>query len=284
MSPQTNAVRLGVARGWIEFQVYYLKDLSGLIGTIILAFLLVGVLWFERATNVQGVSLALVTLPGLLAMLIANEGFSSVARFLSAHREDGTLLRAKAIPQGMPGYLLARVVVTILATIFNLALVFVLSLFVVPGLGLTHIAGGRLLTLVWVVMLGLLATAPIGAIIGSLVKSSSAGFGLTFLPLVALVAISGIFYPISALPAWVQWIAQVFPIYWLGVGLRSVFSPAAAALEPGGTFHPLATLLVLAAWAVFGLLLALPVLRRMARRTSGGEMEAGKQRSLRGAG
>jgi hypothetical protein len=159
------------------------------------------------------------------------------------------------------------------------ALVFILSLFVVPGL--TNVDGMRPPTLVWVVALGLLATAPWGAIIGSLVKSSGAALGLTFLPLMALVAISGIFYPIRALPVWVQWIAQMFPVYWIGLGLRSVFSPAAAALEPGGTFRPLATFLVLAAWAVVGLLLAPPILRRMARRTSGSEMEAGKQRSIR---
>jgi ABC-2 type transport system permease protein len=208
---------------------------------------------------------------------------SSIAKLLSYDREDGTLLRAKAIPQGMVGYLIARVVLTLLSTIFNLALLFVLSLFVVPGL--TNLDGVRLLTFLGILVLGLLATAPIGAIIGSLVKSSGAGFGLTFFPLATLVAISGIFYPISALPAWVQWIAQVFPVYWLGLGLRSVFSPAiAAALEPGGTFRPLATFLVLAAWAIVGLLLAPPTLRRMARRTSGGEMEAGKQRSMRGMG
>ena len=280
MNPTLNAVRLGAVRGWIEFKIYYLKDLQGLVGTGILAFLLAGVLWFERATSIKGVSLALLTLPGLLAMLIANEGFSDVARFLSAHREDGTLLRAKAIPQGMLGYLLARVVVTILATIFILAPVLILSLFVVPGLA--NLDGARLLVFLWVLALGLLATAPMGAVIGSLVKSSGAGFGLTFFPLIALVAISGIFYPIRALPVWVQWIAQIFPVYWLGLGLRSVFSPqAAAALEIGGSFRPLATFLVLAAWAVVGLLLAPPTLRRMARRTSGSEMEAGKQRSMR---
>ena len=280
MNPTINAVRLGAVRGWIEFKIYYLKDLQGLVGTGILAFLLAGVLWFERATSIKGVSLALLTLPGLLAMLIANEGFSDVARFLSAHREDGTLLRAKAIPQGMLGYLLARVVVTILATIFILAPVLILSLFVVPGLA--NLDGARLLVFLWVLALGLLATAPMGAVIGSLVKSSGAGFGLTFFPLIALVAISGIFYPIRALPVWVQWIAQIFPVYWLGLGLRSVFSPqAAAALEIGGSFRPLATFLVLAAWAVVGLLLAPPTLRRMARRTSGSEMEAGKQRSIR---
>lgn len=280
MKPTINAVRLGLIRGWIEFKINYLKDPSSLVGMIVIALILAGVLWFERGTNVAGVSLALLTLPGLLAMLAANEGFSNVARFIAAHREDGTLLRAKAIPQGMVGYVIARVVGTLLGTIFNLVLVFALSLFVVPGLA--NIDGVRLLTLAWVVIIGLLATAPIGAIIGSLVKSSGAGFGLTFLPLVALLAISGIFYPIRALPVWVQWIAQVFPVYWLGLGLRSVFSPtAAAALELGGSFRPLATFLVLAAWAIVGLLLTPPVLRRMARRTSGSEMEAGKRRFMR---
>ncbi|HEY6408615.1 MAG TPA: ABC transporter permease [Ktedonobacteraceae bacterium] len=281
MSPVTNAVRLGVARGWIEFKIVFLKNPQGLISTVILAILFVGVLWFERTTKIEGVSLALLTLPGLLGMYIANEGLSNVAKFLSYDREDGTLLRAKAIPQGMVGYLIARVVVTFLSIILNLAIVFVLSLFIVPGLA--NLDGLRILIFLGVLVLGLLATAPIGAVIGSLVKSSGAGFGLTFFPLVALVAISGIFYPISALPAWVQWIAQIFPVYWLGLGLRSVFSPAAAAaLELGGTFRPLATFLVLAAWAVVGLLLAPPTLRRMARRTSGGEMEAGKQRFIRG--
>jgi ABC-2 type transport system permease protein len=280
MSPMTNAVRLGIARGWIEFKIFFLKNPQGLISTVILAILFVGVLWFERATKIEGVSLALLTLPGLLGMYIANEGLSDVAKILSYDREDGTLLRAKAIPQGMVGYLIARVVVSLLSTIFNLAIVFVLSLFVVPGLA--NLDGGRLLIFLGVLVLGLLATAPIGAVIGSLVKSSGAGFGLTFFPLIALVAISGIFYPISALPAWVQWIAQVFPVYWLGLGLRSVFSPvAAAALEPGGSFRLPATFLVLAAWAVAGLLLAPPTLRRMAQRTSGNEMEAGKQRSIR---
>jgi ABC-2 type transport system permease protein len=132
-----------------------------------------------------------------------------------------------------------------------------------------------------VLLLGLLATAPLGAVIGAVVKNSGAGFELTFFPLVILVAISGIFYPLRALPVWVQWIAQAFPVYWIGLGLRSVFSPTAAALELGGSFRPLSTFLVLAAWAVVGLLLAPRTLRRMVRRTSGDEMEAERRRFMR---
>jgi ABC-2 type transport system permease protein len=173
------------------------------------------------------------------------------------------------------------VVVTLLATILDLVLVFVPSLFIVPGLA--TIDAARLFTFGWVVALGLLATAPMGAAIGSLVKSAGAGLGLTVVPLVALVTISGIFYPITAFPVWVQWIAQVFPVYWIGLGLRSAFAPpAAAVVEIGGTYRPLITLLVLVAWAVVGLLLTPRLLRRMAQRVTGSEIEAAKQRRMVG--
>jgi ABC-2 type transport system permease protein len=101
------------------------------------------------------------------------------------------------------------------------------------------------------------------------------------LPLIGLTAISGIFYPISALPGWVQGVAQVFPIYWLGLGIRSALLPdAAAALEISGSWRHLETAAVLGAWAVAGLLLAPAVLRRMARRESGSTMEARRQQHL----
>jgi ABC-2 type transport system permease protein len=126
-----------------------------------------------------------------------------------------------------------------------------------------------------VLVLGLLATLPWGAIIGSLAKSPNSAFGLTMLPIMGLTAISGIFYPIAALPGWVQGVAQAFPIYWLGLGIRSALLPdAAAAVELSGSWRHLATAAVLGAWALAGLVIAPAVLRRMARRESGSSMEA----------
>jgi ABC-2 type transport system permease protein len=129
-------------------------------------------------------------------------------------------------------------------------------------------------------LLGLFATAPYGAIIGSLVKSSSSGFGLTFLPLVGLVAISGIFYPITALAGWLQTVAQVFPVYWLGHGFRSVFLPNTAAAELQGSWELGTVFLVLTAWAIVGFLFAPRVLRRMARRESGSSMQQRKEQVM----
>jgi ABC-2 type transport system permease protein len=105
------------------------------------------------------------------------------------------------------------------------------------------------------------------------------------LPIIGITAISGISYPIFALPGWVQAIAQVFPIYWLGLGLRSAFLPdSAASVEIGESWRHLETVGVLGAWALVGLVLAPMVLRRMARKQSGANMEARRQRALQRIG
>lgn len=278
MNPTTSAVRLGLARGWIEFK-QYLRNPQEMIWTFLVSGIFLVVLWFQRENNIEGMSLALLTVPSLLGMLIANGGFAGAAGILSYDREDGTLLRAKAVPQGMVGYLVSRVVYVVLTTIISLLVVFIPSLFFVSGLLNIGATGALLFGAIF--LLGLLATAPWGAMIGSLVKSSGSGFGLTFLPLAGLVAISGIFYPITALAGWVQVIAQIFPVYWMGLGVRSAFLPeAAAAAEIGGSWRTLETFLVLAVWAIVGMLLAPRILRRMAQRESGATMEARKQQVM----
>jgi ABC-2 type transport system permease protein len=72
---------------------------------------------------------------------------------------------------------------------------------------------------------------------------------------------------------WLQAVAQVFPVYWLGLGLRSSFLPdSAASVELGDSWRTGQAVAVLAAWALAGALLAPSVLRRMARRQSGSSM------------
>jgi hypothetical protein len=98
----------------------------------------------------------------------------------------------------MVGYLTGRVVSLSLGAILGLVIIFVPSLFLIPeltGIGLTG-----WLTFVWVLALGLLATLPTGAVIGSLAKSPTTVNGLVTLPIIGVTAISGIFYPIFALP------------------------------------------------------------------------------------
>ena len=100
-------------------------------------------------------------------------------------------------------------------------------------------------------------------------------------PVMSLIAISSIFYPITSMPQWLQWAAQVFPVYWLGLGMRSALLPASAAsVEIGDSWRHLETLGVLGAWALLGLPVAPIVLRRMARRESGPAVAARRDKAL----
>jgi ABC-2 type transport system permease protein len=94
--------------------------------------------------------------------------------------------------------------------------------------------------------------------------------GLIQVLMLALIAVSGIFYPLTAFPAWLTWIGQLTPIYWMGLGMRSALLPdSAAVVQVGESWRTLMTVGVLGLWAVLGLLAAPVVLRRTARRESG---------------
>jgi ABC-2 type transport system permease protein len=282
LRPMPHAVRLGFGRARIEFG-HMLTNRQDLGWLIVINGILLTVLIFQRNSTVEGVSLAAVTLPSLLGMSVVTGGVFGTANALAADREDGTLLRAKATPHGMVGYLVAKLTFSSMNTMFGILVILVPGLFLVDEL--TSVGAAGWLTLVGVLVLGKLATLPWGAILGSLANSTASSFGFTFVPIAGLVSISGIFYPITAMPGWIQAIAQVFPVYWLGLGMRSALLPdAAAAVELGGSWRTWQTVAVLAAWAVVGLLAAPAVLRRMARRESGSAVESRRQRLLQRVG
>lgn len=280
MNPTTHAVRVGMSRGWTEF----VKTFTSAQDNGFYLFMTAGILWYlvtNRNETVEGTDLSFPTviMPSLLGGLLAFGGIISVAYALAAEREDGTLLRAKAIPNGLTGYLTGSVTRVCLEMFPTLGLILVPSLILFDNL----MAGGATgwLTVAWLVVLGLVAAIPIGMVLGALVRGPAKVGTWGMLPIGGLIAISGIFYPITVLAGWVQVIAQVFPIYWLGLGMRSAFLPdEAAQFEIGGSWRTLETIAVLGAWAAVGMLLARLVVRRMARRESGSAVEQRREKAL----
>ena len=377
MSPWTNAARAGLARGRAEVR-QTLTNGQDLWNYLFPTMIFLVVMFFMRDSTVPGTNFSLGsrTLPSVIGMGIAFGGLVTLMMQLAVEREDGTLLRAKAIPNGMLGYLVGKIVtvsgMTVVAQLFVLipslfmldgismdwfTLVWVIALGLIATLPLGAVAGsmfsnprnsglimlgvsayvvveavprageaaqvapgplllvgatglvvnlvclvlllvpgafmldglaldsvGAWLTLVWVVLLGSAAMLPMGAVLGSLIANPRSQ-GLVMLPLSGLVAISGIFYPITAMASWLQVVAQVFPVYWLGIGVRSALLPdEAAAVELTGTWRQLETLGVLGAWTVAGVLLAPVVLRRMARRESGSSVAARREKAMQRIG
>ncbi|WP_328320816.1 ABC transporter permease [Kribbella sp. NBC_00382] len=279
MSPRTMAIRTGWRRGVIELRQSFTNP-GELVSHFLWPVLLLIALYFlrDKSFGTTGFGLGALALPSMLGMNAAM-GMISMSQQLTADREDGTLLRAKATPNGMLGYLVSKVVSVAGGLIVDLAILLIPGLLIIDGL-----AVNRPWTLLWVLLLGLLATLPIGAVLGS-VFTSARSQGLIQLPVLALIGISGIFYPVTALPGWLEFVAQLTPIYWLGLGMRSALLPGdAVAVEVGESWRHLETVGVLGVWAVVGLLVAPVVLRRMARRESGSSVAGRREKALQRIG
>ena len=279
MKPQVHAIRVGLHRGWTEF-TQSLRSPQDQSFYLFMAILAIGYLFLRRNSEVEGTGLLVpqVSLPSILGALIAFGVVIGPAYQLAMDREDGTLLRAKAVPHGIGGYVTSQLLYHSLSLLPMLVVILVPSFLLFDGL--MHRGAVGWLTFAWVVVLGLLATLPLGILIGSLVPSAQKVGSWGMLPIMILSGISGIFFPIQGLWTWVQVVAQVFPMYWLGLGMRSAFLPdAATAIEIGGSWRPLETVMVLAAWAVAGALVAPRVLRRMSRRASGAAMQSAREQA-----
>ena len=275
------AGRAGLNHGWIELS-HCFTMLEDAFEILPLALISVVLLLATSSKHVQipgtHFPIGSTILAGMLGLNVGLNGITSLGMQLTAEREDGTLLRAKATPNGALGYLIGKIVVVSGTIMFTVVSLLIVGLAPFSGLALESATGW--LTLAWVLALGLLATLPIGAVLGSLFRSVRAA-PVVMLGTLGLIGISGVFYPITHLPTWLQWVGQAFPLYWLGLGVRSALLPGhLAAVEIGHSWRPLATAGVLAAWAIAGLVLAPILLRRAARRVSGSSVAARRERVL----
>lgn len=272
-NPTLNAYRAGLRRGMVSTRIT-LTTLSDVLGTVIPLVLFVVALLFLRRFDFEGseVSLGAMSLPGLIAMSVLFGAVMGIAGVLVMDRTNGTLLRSKSVPGGTTGYLVGEIVANAIVTVVSTLVLLAAGLILFDGL--VFDTPVRWLTFVLVLVAGLVATLAVGAVVGSLINSPK-NMGLVMLPVMGLIGISGIFYPLVALPVWLQWIAQVFPLYWFGLGMRASLLPdSMAGVEVGESWRLEWVFIILIAWAVVGLALAPKLLSRMARRESGSAMAA----------
>jgi len=278
-SLKVHAVRLGLRRGRMEF-VQSIRSTQDQWFYLFTAVLTLGYLWIRRNadTGIPGLEFPSVALPSILGALIAFGVVIGPAYSLAMEKEDGTLLRHRAVPDGLVGYFSAQMLLQSLSLVPQLIVILVPSFLLFDGL-MAHPGGW--LTVLWVIVLGLLAALPIGMIIGALVPGVQKVGMWGMLPIMVLAGISGIFYPVQQLWAWVQVVAQAFPMYWMGLGMRSAFLPDSAVVnEIGESWRTLETVLVLGGWAVLGAVLTPVVLRRMARKQTGSQVEAAREATM----
>ncbi|WP_046500156.1 ABC transporter permease [Streptomyces odonnellii] len=267
----TNGVRAGLQRGGIELRHLLRngKEMSGHLTNVVVALLVAAYI----SDDVPGTRTPMsdLMLAGFAAYLLFQVGLINLPQMLVAEREEGALLRLRATPGGIPAYLVAKCVLIVVVAVGTVALLLAAGALLVDG-PLPH-GPGAWLTLLWVTTLGLLAVVPLGAAVGAVLPNPREALALVMLPTMVLLFISGTVFPITSLPVPVQQVAAVFPLKWMAQGLRSALLPdAARTAEAAGSWELPMVALVLAAWAVLGFLLAVPLLRRAARRESGSRL------------
>ncbi|WP_344430531.1 ABC transporter permease [Streptomyces lavendulocolor] len=268
----TRALTAGLDRGVLELRQLLRspRDVFTQLSTPLMFIVLGSVL--DGDIPGSTVPMAELMAAGGVATMVIQAGLLTLTQALAVEREDGTLLRVKTLPGGIRAYLIAKTFVMVVTALGGAALML---------LGGTAVLGSSLpsdatrwLTLVSVLVLGLVALAPIGAIIGSLLPNSREALGTVMIPLFALMMFSGIYFPVTVLPELAQNVVEAFPLKWIAQGVRAALLPdSALAAETANSWELDKVYLIVGLWAVVGFLFAPRVLHRMTHRESGSRLK-----------
>jgi ABC-2 type transport system permease protein len=252
---------VGAVRAKVEF-LSFIREREAVVFTFAFPILLLVIFGsvFGGQDIEGGVSFAQYFVAGMIAAGLFGTSFQNLAISIPIERDSGALKRLAGTPMPRSAYFIGKVaVVGFVALVQNVLLVTIGVLFY--DLELPSSAD-RWLTYAWVLLLGLTACTLLGIAVTALVKNGRSAPAIISPIAIVLQFISGVFFVYSSLPSWMQEIAAVFPLKWMTQGMRSVFLPDTyAAQEPAGSWEHGRIALVLAAWCVVGLLVAVRTFR-----------------------
>jgi ABC-2 type transport system permease protein len=178
--------------------------------------------------------------PGLLAWAIASGATFGAALTLVSWRQKKLLRRLRLTPASTGAIAGARITVSLLIALVQLAVFLLIATLPYFGLKLTH----------WwwmaipIVIAGALTFLSIGLLAGSITKTEQAATALANLIILPMAFLGGAFVPLAFAPAWIQKVSYVMPLRYLVTGVQDVMArgdgPSAAVL-------PIAVLLGIAA-------------------------------------
>lgn len=251
---------LGVARTRIELREFF-RERDSMVFTFAFPVIMLFIFGAVFSGDIGGgVSFTQYFTAGMIASGIALSSFQSLAIGIAVERDDGALKRLRGTPMPPAAYFLGKIGLVLVTSVVQTAVLLAVGR-VFYGLDLPT-SGDLWLRFAWIFVLGTAAGTVVGIAYSSVPRSSRSAGAVVSPVVIVLQFISGVFFVYSELPGWMQNVGAVFPLKWLAQGMRSVFLPEGfASQETGGTWALGQTALVLAAWTVVGLLLALRTFR-----------------------
>ena len=199
-------------------------------------------------------------LAGIAATGIMLSSFQSLATAIAAERERGQLERLQLLGTPPLAYFAGKAGQVLLITAAQLGLLLPVARY---GFDVPMPADvAHWLTFGWVAALGALAGTVLGIAASALPGSAtSVTTGVSAFAIV-LQFFSGVFFAPDETPGWMQQTAALLPLKWLNQGMRSAFLPdEVATFEPSGAWEHGRTALILAAWAIIGVMVCVRTFR-----------------------
>ncbi len=155
--------------------------------------------------------------PGLIAMILFQTATSLTALAIVKERERGTIEQLIVTPIRSWELILAKIIPYILVSFANTVLIMAVGTFLF-GVPLR----GSLILLFGLVGLYLLPTLGLGLLISTAAKTQQQAQLMTMPIMLPSMMLSGVFFPISSLPLFLQFVGNLMPLTYFIYILRSV--------------------------------------------------------------
>ncbi|MFI1971861.1 hypothetical protein BLA24_06570 [Streptomyces cinnamoneus] len=260
------ALRIGLARGRVEL-LGIVREPMALFFTLcfpLFMMLMMGNV-FQGDVADTGVPARQPLVAGMIGMGVMSSSFLSLAIGMAQDQSEGTLKRLWGTPAPYASYFIGKIVQVLVAVVLQT------TVLLTVGVAAFDVrppdTAGKWATLAWVVLLGTVACSMLGLLVGSLVRSGRAAPTVATAPFIVLQFISGVYFTLTSMPAWIQTAGALFPLKWVCQGIRSALLPDAfLAAEPAGSWEHAHTAMVLGAWTLAGFAAAVVAVRWQRRR------------------
>jgi len=195
---------------WIEIKVFLREPLGafGAIGIPVLIFMLLSRIGSGRLTpSFTAGGIIRVSVPVFASVLIAVSAVLSLVAIVSIYREGGILKRLRATPLRPQTILGAHVIVKLVLTAITLALMVLAGKRYLPLGG--HVP---LFSFTIALLISTWSILSLGFVIASIVPTARFAQPIGAVVLYPMVAISGLFLPVKAVPPVLHAVMRVLPL------------------------------------------------------------------------
>jgi ABC-2 type transport system permease protein len=193
--------------------------------------------------------------PGFMALTVVFGALSGVGFAISREREQGTMDGLLVSPITRRAVIFGKVISQTVRGLIQAFLILGLSMLLFG----VRIYGSPLLML-FTMLLGVASFVGVGIILTAFAPEQETAQMMVILMQFPMMFLSGIIFPVSSLPGWMQWIGKALPLYYTADALRKVII-LNAGLDVIGM-----DLMILVAYALVTLTAAIPVFERAMTR------------------